>query len=873
MTRETPKKKSRFLRVLLVFILLVVLAGGTLYTKRNALAEHLLLKQLHAAGFPEARLEQISFYLNSTEIHGLTLSDSIQIKYLKANYTLSADMAQPVYVDLIQLDKLTYKEEPSADTGTVSPAKHIRDITALALPIKKISLKNGRVHLLPRAFAPKSLGIKNTSVHFKNDKKQIDIKGKFSSETDEHKLKASFETQFYDSGDADASISIEKAYTNFAMLGTKRVSGWTELSLKDDQIQLKSAEISVGAGHLYGIPLHGVTLTYHNDKTQTLLMRGKSPGDIAQFSLDASMLTHDDDTITVQSKLDLTAKHIEKLHALGAEHLKDFSEFTVFDTLKDMTGSADIRLDFTGRKSAKALTEDVTQWNEFTGAFSAALQGLTLPPYMHNTNIKVQSSLSPSKNGIQLQPKLFEATGQDKSKTKFRAKIQSADTVRILFKPNWDSAVFDIPKIALSYGSLARYNGNLKGDVTWAPHLKFHARAEKSELSLPDSGANVSIQNAEFHSDEKKDILLKGKTKSIITLKDSDVVPVHANISGSYSTSDRLVFDITAQDKDAHATAIIKGEMNAKTHKGHADVHVLPIFFSPAGAQPHHFMPSLKGQLKDTIGEIGFKTRIKLPTQKSGGVVLVKNLSAIYEDRALENINAAIAIQQFHPLKIKKQTIAMQSFNPGIPFHNGLVRFSYDASKKDALFIHDASWKVANGDMSFKDLPLSLNRPQASFEIDINNLSLQQLLALAPLDGLSATGTVSGMLPIKIDGKDLFIQNGTIETDKPGTIRYAPKDLPAFLQDAGNQNIVFLRQALNNFHYQKLGFTINGKTGADQEISLKAEGRNPDLETTRPIILNLNLQGALENILQHHVQAYKIPDTIHEQIRKYEEQQ
>ena len=97
MTRETPKKKSRFLRVLLVFVLLCLLAGGALYTQRNAIAEHLLLKQLHAAGFPDAKLAQISFYLDSTEIHGLSLSESIQVKYLKADYTFSANMEQPVY--------------------------------------------------------------------------------------------------------------------------------------------------------------------------------------------------------------------------------------------------------------------------------------------------------------------------------------------------------------------------------------------------------------------------------------------------------------------------------------------------------------------------------------------------------------------------------------------------------------------------------------------------------------------------------------------------------------------------------------------------------------------------------------------------------
>ena len=78
-----------------------------------------------------------------------------------------------------------------------------------------------------------------------------------------------------------------------------------------------------------------------------------------------------------------------------------------------------------------------------------------------------------------------------------------------------------------------------------------------------------------------------------------------------------------------------------------------------------------------------------------------------------------------------------------------------------------------------------------------------------------------------------------------------------------------LLQALENFRYDQLRLTIDGRTDAEMDVGLHIKGANPDLYDGHPIELNLNLEGALANVLRSGLAGYQIPERIRERMQGF----
>jgi hypothetical protein len=74
---------------------------------------------------------------------------------------------------------------------------------------------------------------------------------------------------------------------------------------------------------------------------------------------------------------------------------------------------------------------------------------------------------------------------------------------------------------------------------------------------------------------------------------------------------------------------------------------------------------------------------------------------------------------------------------------------------------------------------------------------------------------------------------------------------------------------LENFHYDRLKITLDGRTDSAMDIGLHLKGANPELYEGFPIDFNLNLDGELANILKSGLSSYQLPDRIRERIQGF----
>lgn len=252
--------------------------------------------------------------------------------------------------------------------------------------------------------------------------------------------------------------------------------------------------------------------------------------------------------------------------------------------------------------------------------------------------------------------------------------------------------------------------------------------------------------------------------------------------------------------------------------------------------------------------------------------IRLKDGALTHQDISLHGINTVFVVLPYPTLTIPKKDIFVAAANlGGLPLYNGNIKLSYTHHQSPQIPIHFMEWNFANGKVSVDPFTVALDPfSLGTLNVKAHKLDLSKLFELVSLDGLHADGVISGHFPVQVQNGDVIIKNALLSSTNNGSIRYNPEQIPSFLQ-ADNANIENLRTALKNYQYNVLSMTLTGESGKKQNIQLKAKGSNPDFYDGHPVNLNLNLEGALDNLLKFNLETYKIPDKIEKRLKAFED--
>ena len=179
-----------------------------------------------------------------------------------------------------------------------------------------------------------------------------------------------------------------------------------------------------------------------------------------------------------------------------------------------------------------------------------------------------------------------------------------------------------------------------------------------------------------------------------------------------------------------------------------------------------------------------------------------------------------------------------------------------------ALFLHGRLW----------DRPVT--GPRAPFHaveysapVDVEGLELKDLFDLADIEDVSGEGPMSGSVPIRIQGDDIVIEDGHLESTGPGVFRIRSAEAKAALQGAGDY-VDLVLQALENFQYERLSIDLNKPADGNSVLQLKVLGSNPEVLDGHPFDINLNLETDLAPLLDALGAGQRLSEELMERIRK-----
>jgi len=344
------------------------------------------------------------------------------------------------------------------------------------------------------------------------------------------------------------------------------------------------------------------------------------------------------------------------------------------------------------------------------------------------------------------------------------------------------------------------------------------------------------------------------------------IVPLKADVTvtaaaGAWAIGGRI------QDSSNRLAATLAGQHDPAMNQGVVQIVFSDIAFAQNGLQPRDLFPALRSSVRDATGTIGLKGELGWNAKGASATarLLIKDLSATVEDIAVQRVNTVLDFDSTRP-RAARQDIAIALLDVGVPLTDGVIGLRIQPDFK--INIDEATFRLTGGRVYAKDEVYDPSAARQRLTLNVEGVSLGDLLQMTELEGLTATGTLAGRIPIDIQKGEPIIDNGVLAAGGPGVLRYKPAEVPAALQ-GGGQGVELMLQALTDFHYDALSLTLDRAADGETKIGLHLKGNNPAVYSGYPLEFNLNLSGKLDRILRDSLQGYRVPDTIQRKMLEF----
>ena len=445
----------------------------------------------------------------------------------------------------------------------------------------------------------------------------------------------------------------------------------------------------------------------------------------------------------------------------------------------------------------------------------------------------------------------------------------------------------------------------LAGLPAFAPEARdesWRLKLQPSETTLTFDSASQSGLSAELRvagTDvrvEPADILLSGvdgrarlrgnldegvqlESLAVAASKVSDAqrlarfTPLTLEAKASPTGSSALGFEATLRGVNGAFVLDASGTHDLTTGAGEAEVKLHPLQFLEGGLQPAHLSPAAAALFQSTSGEISLKGKLKWPEPEDVSdniqdlALDVKNVSFTGSMGAVANLNGRVRLGRLNPLRTQGgERLAADAIDVGVPISEVAVWMKLSAD--EGVVLNAVNAKFAGGTVSAKDLTIPVDSGKSvPLKLQVENVSAVALSEMLDLDGLQATGTLSGVFPLVWNyDTGLQVENARlVGAESGGTLKYVPETAPEMLAGAGEE-VGLMMKVLRNLIYDTFVVEVNGRPGEDFDVKLVFSGKNPEVQEGYPILLNVNLTGKLDELFRNARRSLGLKDRLQKRI-------
>ena len=245
--------------------------------------------------------------------------------------------------------------------------------------------------------------------------------------------------------------------------------------------------------------------------------------------------------------------------------------------------------------------------------------------------------------------------------------------------------------------------------------------------------------------------------------------------------SNRVTFDVELADTAGTVEIRVRGQHDLASAAGQAQVDLPPVDLAPGQLQPGQLSPMLSEMMQDVSGRLALDGTVGWGGSdvRADLALLVEGLAFTSGPARFEQVNGVIALDRLVPPSTPPgQQLAVGLVDIGLPLTDGLFTFDLEPGQ---LLVEQLRWQFAEGRIRAAPFTIGSEGIQFSTRLTAERLQLNEIFALAQLDGLTGEGTMHGTLPITVAGSEAIIEGGELVSDRRGWVRYRPDQAPAAL--------------------------------------------------------------------------------------------
>jgi hypothetical protein len=254
---------------------------------------------------------------------------------------------------------------------------------------------------------------------------------------------------------------------------------------------------------------------------------------------------------------------------------------------------------------------------------------------------------------------------------------------------------------------------------------------------------------------------------------------------------------------------------------------------------------------------------LKLDGQSS---LRLKDLAGYYGETAFTGLSTSLEADYGSRIgfTVQPSSITVDLIEMGLPIEN--ISASYTLYPNEMAFdMADLHMEAFGGVIRADPFSFRTASNTNTVLMRAEAIQLNRLLTLEEFEAIEVSGTVGAELPVTIVGDSLTITQGRLFGEPPGgVIRYRPGSEP---DEADTSGIGFLTLALSNFEYETLTSEINYNADGDLKLQLQLTGKNPELDTNRPVILNLGVENNVPQMLKSLRAARSVEDILEQRLQ------
>lgn len=281
--------------------------------------------------------------------------------------------------------------------------------------------------------------------------------------------------------------------------------------------------------------------------------------------------------------------------------------------------------------------------------------------------------------------------------------------------------------------------------------------------------------------------------------------------------------------------------------RGEAVVDIDDLRFAPGKLQPQELAPALRGKIAQVDGLIDADLLIRFGGGEpfgGTGTVDLKGINFGTAPGPVTGLSGRIELTSLFPVvTAPDQSFTIGTFDPGFPLADGEVRY---ALRDTGVEIASARFPLGAGSVTFDPFTWVYAAKQNRVVLRVADVDIADFIASFGNSELEASGTLSGEIPVVVEGIDVRVEKGRLAIEEGGTFRFSrSKELGANIP---NEYAGQALSALENFDYDRLFVEIDGPLDGEIMVGMEFTGKNDDVLYGVPFAFDVTIEGELFNI-------------------------